>query len=199
RQLIAAIATADARAALDALDALYMQGMDMRFLLETIATAWQDIATCQLLGEPPADDQAHWVELAEQTQPGDVQLFYDIALSGLRDLDYAPDPLVGTRMTVLRMLAFAPASADGTDAVPPPAATAKAPNRRQPPEPAPEAKPRPAQEPAPGPVENMAPPPAVEPVPAPEPEPEVSPGPAPEPEPKAVSEPAAPAIAASDN
>src|SRR5699024_3628472 len=45
-QLIGAIATGDAAAALDALDALYMQGMDMRFLLETIATAWQDIATC---------------------------------------------------------------------------------------------------------------------------------------------------------
>src|SRR5699024_6873709 len=91
-QLIAAIATADAAVALDALDALYMQGMDMRFLLETIATAWQNIATCQLLGSQVGDDQAHWAELAEHTPPGDVQLFYDIALSGLRDLDYAPDP-----------------------------------------------------------------------------------------------------------
>jgi len=51
-----------------------------------------------------------------------VQLFYDIALAGLRDLGYAPDPLVGTRMTVLRMLAFVPGAASGTGDASAPAA-----------------------------------------------------------------------------
>lgn len=111
-RLIEAIAATDANAALEVLDELYMQGMDMRFLLETLATAWQELATCQLLDGQVTDDLAHWLDLASRTQPGDVQLFYDITLSGLRDLSYAPDPLVGTRMTILRMLAFGPAAAD---------------------------------------------------------------------------------------
>ena len=38
----------------------------------------------------------------------ELQLYYQIALVGLRDLDIAPDPRNGFEMTLLRMLAFAP-------------------------------------------------------------------------------------------
>ena len=38
----------------------------------------------------------------------EVQLYYQIALLGLRDLEIAPDPRSGFEMTLLRMLAFAP-------------------------------------------------------------------------------------------
>lgn len=38
----------------------------------------------------------------------ELQLYYQIALVGLRDLDIAPDPRNGFEMTILRMLAFAP-------------------------------------------------------------------------------------------
>lgn len=121
-QLIEAIAAADTSTALATLDALYMQGMDMRYLLETLATAWQEIAICQLLQDRAGDDLTHWAELAQATAAGDVQLFYDITLAGLRDLGYAPDPLVGTRMTILRMLAFVPGAASGTEQTSAPAA-----------------------------------------------------------------------------
>jgi DNA polymerase-3 subunit gamma/tau len=39
-----------------------------------------------------------------------VQLYYQIALNGRRDLPYAPDEFSGFCMTLLRMLAFAPSS-----------------------------------------------------------------------------------------
>lgn len=47
---------------------------------------------------------------AEQTlfAADEVQLYYQIALLGLRDLEIAPDPRSGFEMTLLRMLAFAP-------------------------------------------------------------------------------------------
>jgi DNA polymerase-3 subunit gamma/tau len=48
-----------------------------------------------------------------------VHVFYDIALAGVRDLAHAPDPLVGVKMSVLRMLAFAPADADVGAPAPP--------------------------------------------------------------------------------
>jgi DNA polymerase-3 subunit gamma/tau len=38
----------------------------------------------------------------------DVQLYYQIALAGRRDLSLAPDPRLGFEMTLLRMLAFRP-------------------------------------------------------------------------------------------
>ena len=47
----------------------------------------------------------------------EVQLYYQIALVGLRDLPIAPDPRSGFEMTMLRMLAFTPERDAGT--VPP--------------------------------------------------------------------------------
>ncbi len=47
-------------------------------------------------------------KLAKQLLAEDVQLFYQIALIGLRDLDLAPDPQSGFEMVMLRMLTFKP-------------------------------------------------------------------------------------------
>ncbi len=47
-------------------------------------------------------------QLAESFLPEDVQLYYQIALVGQRDLDLAPDPRSGFEMVMLRMLIFKP-------------------------------------------------------------------------------------------
>jgi len=47
--------------------------------------------------------------LASQLSPEDVQLFYQTAILGRRDLALAPEPRSGFAMTLLRMLAFRPA------------------------------------------------------------------------------------------
>ncbi len=47
-------------------------------------------------------------QLAESLFVEDVQLFYQIALLGQRDLELAPDPRSGFEMVMLRMLAFKP-------------------------------------------------------------------------------------------
>ena len=47
---------------------------------------------------------------AAQLDAETVQLYYQIALTGRRDLPYAPDEFSGFCMTLLRMLAFAPGS-----------------------------------------------------------------------------------------
>jgi len=69
---------------------------------------------------------------AAQLDPETVQLYYQIALNGRRDLPYAPDEFSGFCMTLLRMLAFASgsgaprpvAAARPARAEPPPAAAA---------------------------------------------------------------------------
>ena len=107
-ELVDAIIGAQAVNALTAVEALYAQGIDMRYLLEAMATAWQQIATIQIVGEAVDDESARWLASAQQADAATTQLFYDITLAGLRDFVHAPDPLVGVKMTVLRMLAFAP-------------------------------------------------------------------------------------------
>ncbi len=47
-----------------------------------------------------------------------LQLWYQIALSGRRDLGWAPSPRVGLEMTLLRMLAFEPGTGGGVGASP---------------------------------------------------------------------------------
>ncbi|MFC3105712.1 DNA polymerase III subunit gamma/tau [Salinisphaera aquimarina] len=108
--LVDAIIAPDAPRALDALAALYAQGIDMRYLLEALATAWQHIATIQIVGEVVDEAAEPWRDAATRAEPSAVQLFYDIALAGIRDLAFAPDPLVGVKMSVLRMLAFVPSA-----------------------------------------------------------------------------------------
>jgi len=66
--------------------------------------------------------------LAGALAPEDVQLFYQTAIIGKRDLALAPDPKSGFEMTLLRMIAFRPAAEpaqarapDATDPAPRPA------------------------------------------------------------------------------
>ncbi|HAN28198.1 MAG TPA: hypothetical protein DCP75_10855 [Haliea salexigens] len=54
-------------------------------------------------------DAERVVGLAAALTAEDVQLFYQMALNGKRDLPHAADPRSGFEMTVLRMLAFRPA------------------------------------------------------------------------------------------
>jgi DNA polymerase III subunit gamma/tau len=65
--------------------------------------------------------------LAKQLSPEDVQLFYQTAIVGRRDLALAPDPRSGFEMTLVRMIAFRPA--EGAAASPRAAADPKVPPR----------------------------------------------------------------------
>jgi len=61
------------------------------------------------------------VAMAGPLAPEDIQLYYQIALMGQRDLPFAPDPRSGFEMTLLRMLAFRPeqpGDSDGESAKP---------------------------------------------------------------------------------
>src|SRR3569833_3511456 len=60
--------------------------------------------------------------LAKALSPEDIQLYYQTAIIGRRDLGLAPDPRTGFEMTLLRMIAFRPAN-DATTQVAGPAAT----------------------------------------------------------------------------
>jgi DNA polymerase III subunit gamma/tau len=60
--------------------------------------------------------------LAKALSPEDIQLYYQTAIIGRRDLALAPDPRTGFEMTLLRMIAFRPAD-DALTQVPSRAAT----------------------------------------------------------------------------
>lgn len=87
---------------------------DYAQLLDDLARLLQRIAVFQAVGVVEFEDDVDSDEisdLAAAMTREDVQLFYQIAVLGRRDLHLAPDPRSGVEMTMLRMLAFQP---DGT-------------------------------------------------------------------------------------
>jgi DNA polymerase-3 subunit gamma/tau len=119
-------------------------------------------------------DAARMQAAASQLDAETVQLYYQIALNGRRDLPYAPDEFSGFCMPLLRMLAFSPGAGGGTPRATPAARPAPVPRA--------EPSPRTAAAAAPGvpPAAVVAPrAEAAAPVAEPEPAPEPEPGPAP--------------------
>ena len=78
---------------------------DLILALHRIALAQQVPAT--LVGDDP--DDARLQILATQIGEEDTQLYYQVLLTGQRDLELAPDPRAGLEMVLLRALAFRPA------------------------------------------------------------------------------------------
>lgn len=85
---------------------------DLAALLHRIALAQQVEQAAEALGD--ADDGADVARFARAFAPDEVQLYYQIALHGRNELHLAPDEYAGFTMTLLRMLAFAPAEAAAT-------------------------------------------------------------------------------------
>ncbi len=111
-RLLRYLAANDAAAIIDLVAELDEQFPDYARLLDDLARMLQRIAVFQLVGSVDADDEVAeklLAELAGMFEPADVQLFYQIALVGRRDLPLAPDPRSGAEMSLLRMLAFRPA------------------------------------------------------------------------------------------
>lgn len=118
-RLVRLLAANDAAGIIAAMKDIDEQFPDYARLLEDLARVLQQIAVYQVVGSIDADDEISDEELSELAATlgaADVQLFYQTALIGRRDLHLAPDPRGGAEMTLLRMLAFRPADAIGSAA-----------------------------------------------------------------------------------
>ena len=113
-RLLRLLADNDARGIIGAIREIDEHFPNYRRLLEDLARDLQRIAVYQVVGTCDSEDElkeTEYAELAAALPAEDVQLFYQTALLGRRDLDLAPDPRSGAEMTLLRMLAFRPAAA----------------------------------------------------------------------------------------
>ncbi len=110
--LLAALADGDGARLLDEAAQLAEFSPDWASILDAFAQALHRIQVKQLVPGVDVGSDAIDVEtLAAQLRPELVQLWYQMALNGRRDLGYAPSPRSGFEMTLLRMLAFRPDAA----------------------------------------------------------------------------------------
>ncbi|MGB5832662.1 MAG: DNA polymerase III subunit gamma/tau [Thiohalocapsa sp.] len=80
---------------------------DLIDLLHRLALAQQVEQTLT----PDDPDHDRLAALAARVAPEDLQLYYQVLLTGQQDLPLAPDPRTGLEMVLLRALAFRPVSA----------------------------------------------------------------------------------------
>ena len=110
--IIEALVDADGEKVMALVEQAASRGVDWENLLIETLTLLHRIAMLQLL--PNALD-SHYIsveqrlrELARTLPPSDLQLFYQVLLTGRKELTYAPDRRMGVEMTLLRALAFHP-------------------------------------------------------------------------------------------
>jgi DNA polymerase III subunit gamma/tau len=108
-RLIGAVAAADGARVLAEVAALDERVPDYDEVLGTLAALVQRAAVLQ--AAPDLDDDedgltARARPIASAASPEDLQLWYQMAVAGRRDLPLAPSPRAGCEMVLLRMLAF---------------------------------------------------------------------------------------------
>ncbi len=109
--IVKGLAALNGQMVLAAVSRLAEQAPDYAGALAELLSILHRIAIAQAL--PAAvdnsfGDREQVLEFAQQIPTEDLQLFYQTALLGRRDLPLAPDPRGGFEMTLLRMLAFKP-------------------------------------------------------------------------------------------
>jgi DNA polymerase-3 subunit gamma/tau len=115
--ILTALINHDGKALLEQAQELSAQGRDFTSVLNALLALLQRLATVQLVPDleySSDDEQQLLTSISTQINPETVQLLYQIALHGKRDLPLAADPKSGFEMTLLRMLSFQPKKSEST-------------------------------------------------------------------------------------
>ncbi|SQD77936.1 DNA polymerase III subunit gamma/tau [Moritella yayanosii] len=109
-QLLRLIVSGDANKCMAKIAEVSSLGPDFDQLHVELASLLHRIAMAQILPSSVVDtEHADKVKaLCDDMSPEDVQLYYQITLTGRKELPLAPDPRSALEMTILRMLAFRP-------------------------------------------------------------------------------------------
>ena len=133
--LLDAVHAGDGSALLAEIDRLAEFSPDFAGVLDEVAAVLHRVQLKQLVSgysAPDETDDAGIDTLAAALAPEATQLYYQIAISGRRDLPLAPTPRAGFEMVLLRMLAFRPVVASDAPRQMPAAVSAAASNQAAP-------------------------------------------------------------------
>lgn len=121
-QLINALLAEDGAALIAQANAMEQRSLSFASALNDLAQLLHQIAVAQTVPDSVAHDlpeRAVLLDFAQRIPAATLQLYYQIALLGRRDIGLAPDELAGFSMSLLRMLAFSPKDQALSNASPP--------------------------------------------------------------------------------
>ncbi len=119
--ILDALARGDGPALLAQADRMAARSLSLETALQDLASLLHRIALAQAVPAALGDDEPdrdRVIALGRQFKEDDVQLLYQIAIHGRRDLGLAPDEFAGFTMSLMRMLAFVPVEPDSTREAP---------------------------------------------------------------------------------
>ena len=108
RVLLEILASGDGAALLDEIERIGSFAPDFGQVLDELAGLLHRVQLMQLIPAASGAEDADLLGVAARLAAEDVQLWYQMVVTGRRDLPLAPTPRVGFEMALLRMLAFAP-------------------------------------------------------------------------------------------
>ena len=109
--LVRAIIAGDAKAILKAVDTLAQFLPNYQQLLDDLLLHFQQASIVQMVPDyhlPDQDNNALAREIADKMTPENIQLYYQLALRGKKELDLVVYERSGLEMILLRMLTFSP-------------------------------------------------------------------------------------------
>lgn len=110
-QLLEALLANDGSSIVNQAKLMEERSISFEAALNDFAQLLHQVAIAQTVPETVADDLPErelLLSLAQRVSPETLQLYYQIALTGRRDIGLAPDEYAGFTMSLLRMLAFTP-------------------------------------------------------------------------------------------
>ena len=110
RNLLEILAAGDGIALIGEIERIASFAPDFAQVLDELAGLLHRIQLLQLVPAAAAAQDAELLALSGAIPATDVQLWYQMAVTGRRDLPLAPSAQVGFEMALLRMLAFVPAT-----------------------------------------------------------------------------------------
>ena len=94
---------------IDFIDKLYYQSVDFKYLLQEIISIFHQTAIFKVTNKINDSIYDNSIKiLSEKYNEEEVQMLYQIGVSNLKDLEYAPDFKSGFEMTIIRILLFTP-------------------------------------------------------------------------------------------
>jgi len=112
--LLNAIADGDGKRLLDTVEDMAGQVADFEAVADSLISLLHQVALLQAVPDCMVDEE-HVQQLASRLAMEDVQLYYQIALNGRKDIPLSPDPRSGFEMLLLRMMVFRPMEVTSTD------------------------------------------------------------------------------------
>jgi DNA polymerase-3 subunit gamma/tau len=129
--LLERVVEGDGKGTIAEAERIASRSVSLDMALEDLAGILHRVALAQAGAMPEADDpDAQRVgDMAQRLDAGRVQVMYQVAVLGRRDLTLAPDEFAGFTMTLLRMLSFAGATTQRSATAAPRAEPKVAPQR----------------------------------------------------------------------